>query len=94
VVLRGAAPTEQIATYAHELTADHDGLLVRSPGDGFGSRESLVRIQSSRSADEELVWSGQARRMGVMSAEPAAGLRRGASAWAWPSMRSWPSWHP
>jgi hypothetical protein len=33
VVLRGAAPTEQIAAYAEELVAELDGLLVRRPGD-------------------------------------------------------------
>lgn len=33
VVLRGVAPTEHLAAYAHELAANRDGLLVRGPGD-------------------------------------------------------------
>jgi hypothetical protein len=33
VVLRGAAPAEQIGVYAEELAAARDGLLVRGPGD-------------------------------------------------------------
>ncbi len=33
VVLRGAAPIDQLAAYAHELETARDGLLVRGPGD-------------------------------------------------------------
>jgi hypothetical protein len=42
VVLRGAAPTEQIAAYAHELEANRDGLLVRRPGDEHVSLATTV----------------------------------------------------
>jgi len=37
VVLRGVAPTAQIAAYAHELAANREGLLVRGPGDDYVS---------------------------------------------------------
>lgn len=50
VVLRGAAPAEQIAAYAHELAAERDGLLVRRPGDEHVSLAARVeRSDSERS---------------------------------------------
>ena len=48
VVLRGAAPTEQIAEYARELDADRDGLLVRSPGDEHVSLGTTVQPSDDR----------------------------------------------
>jgi hypothetical protein len=48
VVLRGAAPAEQIATYAQELAADRDGLLVRSPGDEHVSLATTVQPSDDR----------------------------------------------
>jgi hypothetical protein len=43
VVLRGVAPAEQMAAYFCELVAEHDGLLVRSPGDEHVSLATTVR---------------------------------------------------
>jgi len=48
VVLRGAAPTEQIAAYAHELTANRDGVLVRSPGDEHVSLATTIPPSDDR----------------------------------------------
>ena len=48
VVLRGAAPTEQIAAYAHGLAAGRDGLLVRSPGDGHVSLATTAQPSGDR----------------------------------------------
>jgi hypothetical protein len=48
VVLRGAAPTEQIAAYDRELAADRDGLLVRSPGDEHVSLATTVQLSDGR----------------------------------------------
>jgi hypothetical protein len=48
VVLRGAAPTEQITAYAHELAAARDGLLVRSPGDEHVSLATTVQPSDDR----------------------------------------------
>jgi hypothetical protein len=48
VVLRGAAPTEQIAAYAHELAANRDGLLVRGPGDAHVSLATTVQPSGDR----------------------------------------------
>jgi hypothetical protein len=49
VVLRGVAPTEQIAAYARELAANRDGLLVRSPGD-----EHVSLASTNQSPDDGL----------------------------------------
>jgi hypothetical protein len=48
VVLRGVAPTDQIAAYAQELTADRDGLLVRGPGDEHVSLATTVEPSDDR----------------------------------------------
>ncbi len=48
VVLRGAAPTEQIAAYAQELATNRDGLLVRGPGDEHVSLATTVRPADDR----------------------------------------------
>jgi hypothetical protein len=50
VVLRGAAPTEQIAAYAHELATNRDGLLVRGPGD---EHVSLATTTAAHSSEDE-----------------------------------------
>jgi hypothetical protein len=50
VVLRGIAPTEQIPAYARELTADRDGLLVRSSGDEHVSLAATVQPGDDRAA--------------------------------------------
>jgi hypothetical protein len=51
VVLRGAAPTEQIAIYVRELAAARDGLLVRRPGDDHVS----LATTASQSPDDRSV---------------------------------------
>lgn len=48
VVLRGVAPTDQTAAYAHELAANRDGLLVRGPGDEHVS----LATSTNQSSDE------------------------------------------
>jgi hypothetical protein len=48
VVLRGVAPTEQLAAYADELAAEREGLLVRSPGDEHVSLATTVQPSDDR----------------------------------------------
>jgi hypothetical protein len=48
VVLRGVAPTEQIAAYANDLATNRDGLLVRGPGDEHVS----LATSTNQSSDE------------------------------------------
>jgi hypothetical protein len=50
VVLRGAAPTGQLAAYAGELAADREGLLVRGPGDEH------VSLAATASSTGERAW--------------------------------------
>jgi ectoine hydroxylase-related dioxygenase (phytanoyl-CoA dioxygenase family) len=51
VVLRGAAPTDQVAAYAQDLETARDGLLVRGAGDGHVSLASA----SAQASDDHAV---------------------------------------